>query len=277
MATGDAAAAAGLSVVAPTDDARLGYDAINRRGDELANHMTSGTHKWSQIAEKPTTFPPSAHTHAASTIPTTGSNVQTDLNFLSTSKADKSNTYTTSQTYSRDQVDTAFVARDSAIAGRAFAYGGDPNNARFSDGPTGDAFNRTVGGNRFATWMSDDGGVRVFGRSVSSRRYKDEIEAHEVDVAAVLELEPVTYHYKSDEPGVREFGLIAEDVHDAGLPEIVTRFNGRIDGIRYDLLSVALLAVVKAQHAELEALAARVDLLEQLEPDPTTDPTTTEE
>lgn len=274
MATGDAAAAAGLFVVAPTDDSRLGYDAINARGDELANHMTSGTHKWSQITEKPATFPPSAHTHAASTIPTTGSNVQTDLNFLSTNKADKSNTYTTSQTYSRDQVDNAFVARDAAISGRAFAYGGDPNNARFSDGPTGDAFNRTVGGNRFAVWMSDESG-RVFGRSVSSRRYKDEIEAHEVDVAAVLELEPVTYHYKSDEPGVREFGLIAEDVFDAGLPEIVTYFNGRIDGIRYDLLSVALLAVVKAQRLELEALAARVDLLEQL--DPTTDPTTTEE
>jgi hypothetical protein len=49
MATGDAAAAAGLSVVAPTADARLGYDDINRRGDELANHIVNGTHPFTKI------------------------------------------------------------------------------------------------------------------------------------------------------------------------------------------------------------------------------------
>ena len=39
MATGDAAAAKGLRVVAPTKDLRLGYDDINARGDELAAEM----------------------------------------------------------------------------------------------------------------------------------------------------------------------------------------------------------------------------------------------
>ena len=49
MATGDAAAAAGLAVFPPTQDLRLGYDNDNKRGDELANHMTNGGHPFSKI------------------------------------------------------------------------------------------------------------------------------------------------------------------------------------------------------------------------------------
>ena len=49
MATGDAAAAAGLAVFPPTQDLRLGYDNDNKRGDELANHMTNGTHPFNKI------------------------------------------------------------------------------------------------------------------------------------------------------------------------------------------------------------------------------------
>lgn len=55
MAVGDAASAAGLSTVAPTDDRRIGYEDINRRGDELADHITDGTHDWSKITDKPST------------------------------------------------------------------------------------------------------------------------------------------------------------------------------------------------------------------------------
>ena len=50
MATGDAAAAAGLAVFAPTQDLRLGYDNDNKRGDELAEHMTNGGHPFSKIS-----------------------------------------------------------------------------------------------------------------------------------------------------------------------------------------------------------------------------------
>lgn len=49
MAVGDEAASAGLSVEAATGDIRQGYVAINRRGDELARHMTSGTHPFTRI------------------------------------------------------------------------------------------------------------------------------------------------------------------------------------------------------------------------------------
>lgn len=39
MATGDAAAAKGLRVVPASQDIKQGYDAINQRGDELAEEM----------------------------------------------------------------------------------------------------------------------------------------------------------------------------------------------------------------------------------------------
>jgi hypothetical protein len=53
MAIGDTAAAAGLVVYPATQDARLGYENDNQRGDELATHMTAGTHHWTQITGKP--------------------------------------------------------------------------------------------------------------------------------------------------------------------------------------------------------------------------------
>lgn len=49
MAHGDEAAAAGLAVFAPIQDLREGYENDNIRGDELARHITNGTHPASKI------------------------------------------------------------------------------------------------------------------------------------------------------------------------------------------------------------------------------------
>jgi hypothetical protein len=49
MANGDKAAAAGLATWPATADARNGYDNLNVRGDELATHMTTGTHTQAQV------------------------------------------------------------------------------------------------------------------------------------------------------------------------------------------------------------------------------------
>ena len=49
MAIGDAAAAAGLPVVSPTADIRLGYQDINALADRVASHMTDGTHPFTKI------------------------------------------------------------------------------------------------------------------------------------------------------------------------------------------------------------------------------------
>src|SRR5665647_879968 len=49
MANGDIAAATGLPVVPPTADIRMGYDEINLTRDEVATHMTTGTHVQAKV------------------------------------------------------------------------------------------------------------------------------------------------------------------------------------------------------------------------------------
>lgn len=159
----------------------------------------------------------------------------------------------------------------NATVGKASAWGGDVNAVRYSAGPTSGAYSRNAGTNRFAAYM-DDG--LEWGRNVSSRRYKDAIEPATVDVNAVLALEPVTYHRKTDAPDVRDLGLIAEDCVDIpflvaydverdedGQP--VPGAEQRPEAVRYEsVLPVLLLAVVKEQAAQIAALTERVAHLE---------------
>lgn len=84
MANGDIAAATGLPVVPPTADIRLGYDEINKTRDEVATHMTTGTHTWAKVLNKPATYPATAHDHVQADV--------TGLVAALANKATKSNT-----------------------------------------------------------------------------------------------------------------------------------------------------------------------------------------
>lgn len=133
--------------------------------------------------------------------------------------------------------------------------------------------NNVAGTEFYAVWVGNDGGFH-FGRNVSSERYKENIVTHTVDPAGVLALRPVrydrkaTFRYPEDADGNRligpeqkiegaknEYGLIAEEVA-LTLPEIVTYYGGVVDGVRYDLLGVALLPVVQAQQSQIDNLTA---------------------
>ncbi|CCQ44307.1 hypothetical protein ARTSIC4J27_231 [Pseudarthrobacter siccitolerans] len=137
------------------------------------------------------------------------------------------------------------------------------------------AYNQNVPGTSFyAVWVGNGGGHQ-FGRNTSSAKYKNNIRKHETTPDGVLALTPVIYDrndeldYPEDpETGERligppnlirgakgEYGLIAEQVAEH-VPEIVQWYEGAIDGIRYDLLAVALLDVVKDQEARIRALEA---------------------
>lgn len=108
---------------------------------------------------------------------------------------------------------------------------------------------------------------RVF-RSTSSARYKQDVQPAVVDPALVLQLEPHTFRSVAEvaevgEDAPRYVGFIAEELHDAGLGLFVDYDDqGRPDAIQYDRLSVALLAVVKDQQGQLDAITARLDALE---------------
>jgi Chaperone of endosialidase len=148
----------------------------------------------------------------------------------------------------------------AAINQRAVAHGNDAYTVRHAIGPASWGYNRTVAGGAFPVWMDQH---LEFGRAPSSRRYKSAIAPHDVAPAAVLALQPVSFHRDTDDdPGSREFGMIAEDVNDL-VPEIVTWFpdddgTPRPDGIRYDLLAVAQQYVLRDQQARIERLEQTV-------------------
>jgi hypothetical protein len=106
-------------------------------------------------------------------------------------------------------------------------------------------------------------------RSTSSLKYKTDVQNATHGLNEVLELRPVTY--KGNNDGDKVFGgLIAEEVHDAGLTEFVQyAADGTPDALAYgNMVSLAFKAIqelnakVDALQAEKEALEARLAALE---------------
>jgi len=93
-------------------------------------------------------------------------------------------------------------------------------------------------------------------RSTSSLRYKSDVADAAHGLADVLKLRSVTYKAKND--GDTVFGgLIAEEVHDAGLTEFVAYDKeGRPDALHYGNMVALLVKAVQELKAELEALKA---------------------
>lgn len=155
---------------------------------------------WATVSGKPTTFPPSTHTHVGADI--------------------------TSGTV--PQADGSEYGWTNNVAGTSF----------------------------YAVYVGNDGGFH-FGRNVSSILYKTNVRAHSKDPLRVLNLRPVIYDRVG---GVKnEYGLIAEQVYQH-MPELVVWFEGKIDGLRYDLLSVAHQDVLLNHENRLRALEGRPPL-----------------
>lgn len=267
MAAGDAAAAAGLHVVSPTDDIRDGYEDINIRGDELANHITTGGHSFAKITNKPSTYPPSAHTHSGISGGGAAFNVGSDGQPRVYSQDVYDRDYGTN-IVSGGANRLAVVTNQGTIgtltgkidASMIANLPTPPAPSSAANTVTQSAYDRSVsGGGYYAMWM---GSNLQIGRNTSSRKYKEDIENHPVDPANVLALRPVSYHRKGSPAGEFEYGLIAEEVEEAGLPELVVTYDGETDGVRYDLIGVALLEVVKDQEARIKSLEARLEALE---------------
>jgi hypothetical protein len=231
MANGDKAAAAGLEVFAATQDARLGYDNDNIRGDELADHMTSGTHTQAQIIGL-------------------------------------ADTLATKLTKTQDQYAADFAFRDSNIgtaqttANNAAALAASKRAQTDGDfgavpiyTPHGRANGVTT--SYVAAYLNGDGRI---GASPSSIRYKENVVPLSVEVADILALEPVEFDRIN---GGHEVGMIAEQVNEH-VPQVVVWTGDEIDGVHYHLLPVLLLKVVQHQAAQIDALAAEVARLASL-------------
>ena len=99
-------------------------------------------------------------------------------------------------------------------------------------------------------------------RSTSSLRYKNTVEDATHGLTELLTLRPVTY--KGNNDGDTVFGgLIAEEVHDAGLPEFV-QYNeeGEPDALAYGQMVSLCIKAIQEQQAVIEALTTRIVALE---------------
>ena len=99
-------------------------------------------------------------------------------------------------------------------------------------------------------------------RSTSSARYKNTIANASFGIVELMALRPVTY--KGNNDGDTVFGgLIAEEVHDAGLVEFV-QYNeeGEPDALAYGNMVSLCIKAIQEQQATITDLKARVATLE---------------
>jgi hypothetical protein len=129
-----------------------------------------------------------------------------------------------------------------------------------------DTYSNDITTTRRAMWMSSAG---VFGYASSSRTKKQDIVPANIDVNAVLSIEPKLFRYiqavedMGDDAPI-EAGMIAEDLHDAGLTYFVDYGrDGTVQGIHYSNYVTALQVVVRDLASKLEEVTARLDRLEE--------------
>ena len=101
------------------------------------------------------------------------------------------------------------------------------------------------------------------GTASSSQRFKHDIKPMGKASEALLALEPVTFHYKSDSANIPQFGLMAEEVEKVNPDLIVRSPDGKPYTVRYDAVNAMLLneflkarRQIDAQQKQIEALAA---------------------
>src|SRR5207249_2495741 len=105
------------------------------------------------------------------------------------------------------------------------------------------------------------------GTVASSARFKDEIKPMDKASEAILALKPVTFHYKKelDPDGIRQFGLVAEEVEKVD-PDLEARdAKGKVYTVRYEAVNAMLLneflkehRMVQQQEKEIDALKAEL-------------------
>ena len=109
-------------------------------------------------------------------------------------------------------------------------------------------------------YIQSDG---AFYRSTSSRRYKNTIEDATHGLAELLKLRSVTYKGNNDGDIILG-GLIAEEVHDAGLTEFV-QYNDddEPDALSYGNMVSLCIKAIQEQQEQIKTLEAKVKTLEE--------------
>jgi len=261
MANGDAAAAAGLAVFASTQDIRQGYDNDNIRGDELAQHLTAGTHPASAIV---------SGTLSTARIP----NLNADKITAGTLDSDRIPNLNASKITAGTLTRPISTSSACTITGQLNVQRIQATNASYGiDGVTGSpyfsgllyavaTYNTAVPGIYRSVWVSSNG---QFGHTASTRKLKQNIVDATLTADAAKQLKLREFRYKTD---VKEngdnahvhVGLIAEELLEIPGMEKFVFFDkdGNPEGIHYELLALALIPLIQDNEARLTALEERL-------------------
>jgi hypothetical protein len=94
-------------------------------------------------------------------------------------------------------------------------------------------------------------GTGQLGIVMSSARYKRDIQDMDAASVGLLKLRPVTFRYKQDPKGERQYGLIAEEVARV-YPELVSRgTDEKVESVHYFTLIAMLLNEFQKQAKEV--------------------------
>jgi len=99
------------------------------------------------------------------------------------------------------------------------------------------------------------------GTASSSRRVKDDIADMGEASSALMQLRPVTFHYKSDRNRAGrtlQYGLVAEEVAKVAPGLVARSADGRIETVYYQFLAPMLLNEVQKQQGTIEVQAAQL-------------------
>ncbi len=148
---------------------------------------------------------------------------------------------------------------------------------------TTNVHNTTSGGVQLQVFVRPDGQLTV---GASTERLKKDIQVWDLDIVVFLSMVPKMFRWRDDIEAAQtgelavladdggpvdqvpeapfDYGLIAEEAEAAGLIWLV-RYgpDGRPEGIHYQRVQIALLAVARHQHGMLHAQQTQIDDHEQ--------------
>jgi Chaperone of endosialidase len=113
----------------------------------------------------------------------------------------------------------------------------------------------TINANAIAVVIDSAGQL---GTVSSSERFKKEIKPMDKASEAILSLQPVIFHYKSDSTNTPQFGLIAEEVGKVDPDLVVRDEKGEIYTVRYEAVNATLLNEFLKEHRKVQTLETTV-------------------
>jgi hypothetical protein len=138
--------------------------------------------------------------------------------------------------------------------------GGFFNHIEIGNAGSVDNYTTRIGDLQAATFIAGISGTAVVGDTVvvnangqlgtatSSARFKKAIKPMDKASESVFAFNPVSFQYKSDPKGTRQFGLIAEEVAKVNPDLVVRNPNGEIYSVRYGAVNAMLLNEFLKEH-----------------------------